>query len=271
MGDLSHGETAAHRTGSRETRTFSVRLPVVDEALVQVSDAHSAFAGRILTTEERNLARTVFSDSVDYGRVRLILGNLAARTTAGNNIRLPTDFTISRKDDKALLIHEMTHVWQFQHFGSGYITTSLLQQAHAALTRGSRNFAYEYRLSAGDSFHQFAPEQQAYIVENFYLMQYDQEVLSTPAGNLQHYNSNHLNEQGVPLPLNAAQRRAEIEEEMPLHTPLIRQMSTMPFLPAEQLMIRRMQDVMILSPHDHMFPASDWRRTPAVNLLEIRF
>jgi len=127
-----------------------VRLPIVDEALTQISDLHGALEGRSLSRQERKNAERIFKNSIDYSRVRIIETRIAAGTTVGNNIRLPVGFNVDTQEGAQLLIHELTHVWQYQHHGSGYVTTSLLQQAHAALTLGNRNFAYDYTISPGD-------------------------------------------------------------------------------------------------------------------------
>lgn len=251
----------------------SVHSPVVDELLTQVSDVHSIFAGRGLLPAERALANTIFRNSIDYSRVRLILGDLAAGTTAGNNIRLPRNFDIRNDEHRQLLIHEMTHVWQFQHNGAGYITTSLLQQAHASATRGNRNFAYDYTINTGESFFEFAPEQQAFIVENYFAMLRDQQTLGTPEGATAMYKSNHLNARGFNADLTAAQRRTEIAAELPLHEPLIRQMSSTPFLSPSSLLMVRQRDVLIMPPGGTALPPADRDQQflPTPNLFEVRW
>jgi hypothetical protein len=167
----------------------------------------------------------------------------------------------------------MTHAWQFQHNGAGYITTSLLQQAHASRTRGNRNFAYDYQISAGNSFFEFAPEQQAFMVENYYAMLRDQQSLSTPEGTAAAYKSNHLDTRGFNASLNAAQRSAEIDAELPLHEPLIRQMSSTPFLSPASLLLVRQRDVMIMPPGGNALPPAsrDQSFAPTPNLFEVRF
>jgi hypothetical protein len=167
----------------------------------------------------------------------------------------------------------MTHVWQFQHNGAGYITTSLLQQAHASATRGNRNFAYDYTISTGDSFFEFAPEQQAFIVENYFTMLRDQQTLGTPEGATAMYKSNHLNSRGFNADLTAAQRRTEIAAELPLHEPLIRQMSSTPFLSPSNLLMVRQRDVLIMPPGASAQPPTgrDQQFLPTPNLFEVRW
>src|SRR5207253_2553195 len=89
---------------------------------------------------------------------------IAAPTTLGNNIRVPPDYSLSRRT----LIHELTHVWQYQTKGTAYLSDSLLHQAAATIATGDRNAAYAYTIEAGKSFHPYTAEQQAMIVEDYY-------------------------------------------------------------------------------------------------------
>jgi hypothetical protein len=268
-------------------RGVTVRFPVVDELLHSVSDAQGAIQGRRLSIREEALARTVFGNSVAYDRVRVLTTGIAPGTTPGNTIRLPSDFTIvdwRAAEDPAtqqrplnheyaqLLIHEMTHVWQYQHAGPGYVTTSLGQQLVASMTRGSRNFAYAYTLNGGESFFDFAPEQQAFIVENYYAMMRDQGFLD--AGMLTvDYKSNHLDADGFNEVISATQRRAEIQTELPLHEPLVRQMRQV-LPPSEQDLREIRHRALMMDSGTERYPSfmdRDLQLAPAVKLLEITF
>ena len=57
----------------------------------------------------------------------------------------------------------MTHVWQYQTQGSRYISDSALHQALQGLD------AYNVDLVPAQSFDKYAAEQQAVIVERYYL------------------------------------------------------------------------------------------------------
>lgn len=232
----------------RRRSSFRVYSPVVDEAIIQISDVHGSIAGRPMSEAETELAREVFSDSVDYARVRLLFG-IAAGTTAGNNIRLPTDFSISSADNKELLVHEMTHVWQYQHFGPGYITTSLLQQAHAGLFEGMRNWAYEYTLGETDRYNDYNPEQQAFIVENYYAMKVDREILGMNStqisGTERTYQSIHFGANGFKRRIDHTSRRTEIHEEWENHVRIVSQMRTIPPLNIVQLMSLRRETLIM--------------------------
>ena len=72
--------------------------------------------------------------------------------------------------DRRTLIHELTHVWQYQTKGTRYISDSILHQVGAAIATGSRNAAYI--VTADDlrarSIHDLPAEKQAVVVETFF-------------------------------------------------------------------------------------------------------
>ncbi|MCQ9325698.1 type IV secretion protein Rhs [Neisseria dentiae] len=84
---------------------------------------------RRLTAQETELARLVFSDGIDYGRVKIyrgmpLLPNLNVAVAPNGHIyfprrNCPDDFTCTGTHYAVWLIHELTHVWQYQH---GYRT-----------------------------------------------------------------------------------------------------------------------------------------------------
>ena len=84
--------------------------------------------GRGLTAEEIKLLRRVFRNSIAYYNVRLVEGRaglfgLNPRPFAlGNTIYLK-DRNVSREPD--LLVHEITHVWQYQRIGARYTSDAL--------------------------------------------------------------------------------------------------------------------------------------------------
>ncbi|MFN4079873.1 MAG: hypothetical protein ACK4NS_03140 [Saprospiraceae bacterium] len=280
-------EQVIQRRRARRGSGVSVTSPVLDVFINTFSDTEGSLRGRRLTSREEALTRTVFGNSIDYTRVRILLTGLAPATTPGNTIRLPADFSLVdargpidpetgelplHQANAQLLIHEMTHVWQFQHQGPGYITRSLGQQLAATISRGSRNFAYAYTLSGRDSFFDFGPEQQAHIVENYYAMLRDQELLNnrSPAN----YYSNHMGPDGNQTPLSAEDRQREIEAELPLHEPLLRQVREAIPPTEPQLREIRYRSLMTdpLPGGDRLPPLpNDLRLPQTVKILEIRF
>lgn len=79
----------------------------------------------------------------------------------------PGDWNISNLD---WLIHELTHAWQYQHTGAGYLFRALWAQFRlkdAAYDFGGLEGLLAWRLEGGNLFG-FNPEAQASIVENYF-------------------------------------------------------------------------------------------------------
>ena len=132
---------------------------------------------RALTPAEAAHARRVFADGLDLAPVRVTRGHPAstgAARTLGNTIHLrERDFAGAGPDltpaGMELLVHELTHVWQYQTGGPGYFPASMLAQALATVRHGHRHAAYEWRpqQEAGVPFERWNPEQQAAAVEEY--------------------------------------------------------------------------------------------------------
>lgn len=133
--------------------------------------------GRPLTAEEIAAMKPVFGDSADYSRVRIVTGgNMGlwgkiltsgnAAVTWGKTIYFPNGAGGKSRydlDTKAYwLAHEMTHEYQYQKYGWGYVPSS----AWGQLTKG-RAF-YEYKLEGGKGFRKYNVEQQADLVAHYY-------------------------------------------------------------------------------------------------------
>jgi hypothetical protein len=139
-----------------------LRIP----SLEVLSDQYGGTLGRAgepLNSREIGLARPVFGESINYGDVRVVVTTvIAAPTTLGNNIRTP-----QRDMEDWVLIHELTHIWQYQTQGTRYISDSACAQLRAAIASGDRNAAYAYT-PGQRSIHDYSAEQQASIVEDWY-------------------------------------------------------------------------------------------------------
>lgn len=247
----------------------SVRSPVVEETLTQVNDVAGGLIGRALTAPARTLAGGVFGGSIDFARVRIIPTDVLEYRTVGNNIRAPRNFTIDDEFMAETLIHELTHVWQYQHGGTSYLSHSIQTQISGGL-RGNRNLAYAYELAPTSSFFDFTPEQQAGIVQNYFAMSNDQASIASPGGPPRTYNSNHQGPDGFPTRLTAAQRTTEIARELPLHQRVITQMqSALPSAEAT-ILLERASEVM-RTPGPDTFRDPTREITPVKPFLEIRF
>jgi hypothetical protein len=142
-----------------------VRFPVLEIAAMQYGDAFSRSVRRLFA-EEVTIVFEVFQRSVLADQVRVVETQvIAAPTTLGNNIRIPPGYRLA----PYVLVHEMMHIWQFQTQGNAYISDSAFHQAMATLASGSRDAAYEYTLRPGASIYDYPAEQQAHIVEDYYL------------------------------------------------------------------------------------------------------
>lgn len=148
-----------------------------------------AAIGDRLTTKRRHLsaadiayARTIFADSLDYSKIEITRDSMwstGAPKTLGNTIHLtsdwggalfqPGDTLVLTDKGREILIHEMTHVWQYQHGGLAYIGDSLWAQLKGALGSGSRDAAYDWRTPqrAGVPWEKWNPEQQAAAIERY--------------------------------------------------------------------------------------------------------
>jgi hypothetical protein len=126
---------------------------------------------RPLTPGEIELSRSIFGDTIDYLKVRLVLGKWwpfhprrAAMAPMGDIWFHPDgggwseDFSNEPLSRQGFFIHEMTHVWQAQKGGRFYLM----------LTR--HPFCrYEYELRLGKPFARYGIEQQAEIVRDRFL------------------------------------------------------------------------------------------------------
>ncbi len=153
---------------------------------------------RRLTPSEVREGQLIFAQALPYARVWVHesahwpnwlarLGNLLSGSpppvannsvTIGYSVYFPVQLHTSDVDlearvfgDMAWLIHELTHVWQYQHSGPNYLTKALGVQ----LTKGPK--AYDYGGLKGldkastehRSLNDFNPEQQGDIARDYYV------------------------------------------------------------------------------------------------------
>ena len=131
---------------------------------------------RPLSETELAYARRIFRDSLAYDRVRLTIDHplsFGAPKVIGFTIHLRSDW--GDWEGEALgarglhiLIHELVHVWQYQHGGWGYAPRSLAAQLRAWWKCRDRSAAYRWRgpHSEGLLWSRWNPEQQAQLVED---------------------------------------------------------------------------------------------------------
>lgn len=146
-------------------------LPLL-AALVAPSASH----GRALTDGERAFLAPLFRDAVDYDAIRIVRGRAfplqGARTivTLGRAIYAPdpvyiADYARAAAERRAILVHEVAHVWQYE---SGIAVIAGAVRAFFA-TGGRYSRAYRYRLAPGRDLTDYGIEQQASILEHYFL------------------------------------------------------------------------------------------------------
>ncbi|HEU4851691.1 MAG TPA: Rhs element Vgr protein [Telluria sp.] len=129
---------------------------------------------RPMTSGEIEMARLLFRDAIDYGRVRIYgrgflwfgLQHPHVAISPNGNIyftaaRYLDDFSTSSQKDKHWFIHEMVHVWQYQ---LGY----------PVLLRGAvRLFLdYDYRLDASKRLADFNMEAQGELLADYFALRF---------------------------------------------------------------------------------------------------
>lgn len=125
---------------------------------------------RALTAGEVALARGIFGDAIDYGRVTIRQGKWAffqPRETVmapmghihfhSHGTRYRDDFAAAPLLDQGLFVHEMVHVWQHQR-------GLFLPLVRHPFCR------YRYRLRSGWPLGRYGIEQQGEIVRHGFLL-----------------------------------------------------------------------------------------------------
>lgn len=141
-----------------------LRVPLLEAGAVLAQKAFT-YDARPLNADEKKLLLSIFGASLNLDAVSLAFTDLAVdgrAYTLGNTIRVPEQMPKGTHFRVADLVHEMTHVWQYQTRGTSYISDSIFHQ----MTAGKA--AYEVNLVTGQSFYDYSAEQQAVIVERYY-------------------------------------------------------------------------------------------------------
>ena len=137
---------------------------------------------RSLTPGEVELARSIFSDAIDYSKVQLVKGKWwpfhprnAAMAPMGNIWFHPEgggwseDFSKEPLSRQGFFVHEMTHVWQAQKSGRFYLP--LMRHPFCR---------YAYELEPGKPFDRYGIEQQAEIVRHRFLADHGAQIPIVP-------------------------------------------------------------------------------------------
>ena len=119
---------------------------------------------RALTAGENEMAKSVFGNSIELSNVRLktawwVLKNYAVSPNGNiyfHHANWLTDFSQATLGKQSWLIHELTHVWQWQQ-GLKVVRGALI------------NRRYSYKLIVGKSFFKYGIEQQARMVQDYFI------------------------------------------------------------------------------------------------------
>jgi hypothetical protein len=141
---------------------------------------------RPLTAGEVALARGVFGDVIDYGRVRLSTLPVGRFAIAfGSHVTfppwspVPPDFALETVRTRAWLVHELTHVWQFQTMPAWTLASWALTALGGGYRRGLPGYRYTLPLKP---FAAHNLEQQASMVEHAYILHETGACQAAPKG-----------------------------------------------------------------------------------------
>lgn len=126
------------------------------------------FNSRPLNRWERKLAYSVFGDSINYDRVRI--DELALVGPRQRMFCYVSFYMINSWGNmqNSTLLHELVHVWQFEHLGIAYIPRALnAQKTVMGYNYGGINQLKSY-YEEGKSLRDFNMEQQADIITDYY-------------------------------------------------------------------------------------------------------
>ena len=134
-------------------------------------------AKRCLTKDEIALARSVFGDMIDYDAVRITPDKFFPFHRKGVGMApdghiymhgcYHDDYAAQDALIRSHFIHEMAHVWQFQQG----IFKPVAEAIRLSLQNGfNYNAAYAYRLDGKKDLLDFNMEQQACIIQHYFLL-----------------------------------------------------------------------------------------------------
>ncbi len=127
---------------------------------------------RTLTDIEILRGSKMFGNTLDYSLVLLDKRSIPVRR--GFAYAFVTFNTINcwKPIPPDVFIHELTHVWQYQNFGAGYIAAAL----YAQKTSAGYNYAYIEAWHLSEHLLDFNAEQQADLVQDAYRLQKQQSI-----------------------------------------------------------------------------------------------
>ena len=155
---------------------------------------------RPLRPDEELVAQQIFAEGLNLTRVQINegsqvpnrIGQLGAllrgkpapqanAITVGNTSYFPRELT-GDAVDIAWLMHELTHQWQYQHFGLIYLAQAIVAPTYVYCDPGETSAAALARCRAQEkTFASFDREQQGDIVRDYYFAwKQSQDPTATP-------------------------------------------------------------------------------------------
>jgi hypothetical protein len=135
-----------------------------------------AIPNRPLTSGEIALLKPIFRDGIDYAKVRVINNSFPLQPenvymTPRGHVYAPgrlfrDDFSTAAPYIRGVFVHELTHVWQHAN-GMDLVGQSMVEFTKY---RGAYEKAYPYELAPNRDLVEYGMEQQASIVEDYYLV-----------------------------------------------------------------------------------------------------
>jgi hypothetical protein len=144
----------------------ALRIVDVIQSAVRIQPAK-----RPLTEKERGVLWPIFRDSLNYGAIELVVGSSGILTTSGRPFTMGYTIYLPTYSDQDL-VHESTHVWQFQFRGFQYIGNSALNQLDSiAFNKSYDPYNWKPRIDAGDSWYTLkSVEAQAKFIEDVWAL-----------------------------------------------------------------------------------------------------
>lgn len=139
---------------------------------------------RPLTRGEATLAASVFGESIDYDRVRISTRRWGyAAICFGSHITFPptrpapADLSREPLEARAWLVHELTHVWQFQTAPLRTLASWAATLVAGGYGRGLPGYRYVLPLKRWGAYNL---EQQAAMVEHAYTLREGGRCVGAP-------------------------------------------------------------------------------------------
>jgi hypothetical protein len=148
-----------------ELAIYALEVGGIGEIYETIAD-FIKFNTRAMTDDEIKLAKTVFGNSINYNLIRIDEYAVLGPSFSGREYVSFHTINGWGKIEPATLIHELTHIWQYEKMGAMYMPRAL----HGNSKPGFYDYGGVQALidNAGKGMDAFNPEQQGDIMEDYY-------------------------------------------------------------------------------------------------------